>query len=97
MVHIDIPDFDGRIDPQVYSNWLATLEKYFDWYEMYDGRRVQFAIMKVVGQAQIWWSGVENQLRNTGHHIFNLGEMKQQLKRKYLPYNCQGNMTPLSV
>ena len=45
--HVDIPDVDGRIDPQVYSNWLATLKKYFDWYETSDGRIVRFAIMKV--------------------------------------------------
>ena len=72
-VCVDIPDFDERIDPQVYPNWLATLETYFDWYELSNGRIVRFAILKFVGQAQIWWSGVENQLQNTGQHIFTWG------------------------
>ena len=57
-VRVEVLDFDGRIDPQVLLD-LPTLERYFDWYDMSDERNVRFAVMKLIGQAQIWWTGVE--------------------------------------
>ena len=31
-VHVEILDFDGRIDPKVFLDWLASLDRYFDWH-----------------------------------------------------------------
>ncbi|KAF3975247.1 hypothetical protein CMV_001496 [Castanea mollissima] len=28
----EVLDFDGRIDPKVFLDWLASLERYFDWH-----------------------------------------------------------------
>lgn len=53
-VHIEVSDFARTIDLQAFLDWLAALERNFDWYDMLDETWVWFAIMKVVGQAQIW-------------------------------------------
>ena len=29
-------EFDGIMDPNVFSNWLVAIEEYFDWYKMID-------------------------------------------------------------
>ena len=44
-------NFDGRLDPQFYLNWVISLERYFKWYEMYQERQIRLAAMKLVGQA----------------------------------------------
>ena len=46
-VKVSAPKFDGRMDPNAFSNWLVVIEEYFDWYEMIDSERVRFAKMKL--------------------------------------------------
>ncbi|KAA8545287.1 hypothetical protein F0562_020071 [Nyssa sinensis] len=63
---MDVPDFEGKLDPTVFSDWLASSEEYVDWYDMTDGRRLRFAKMKIVGLAKVWWTGVEGDIRRLG-------------------------------
>ena len=53
---------------------------------MSEERRVSFAIMKFIEQAQIWWRDVEYDRRCARQPpIVGWDDMKQQLKQKYLP------------
>ena len=54
-VKVDVASFDGKIDATTFSDWLVAMENYFDWYEMFDVERVQFAKMKLVGPARKFW------------------------------------------
>ena len=77
---MEVPNFEGRVDPTVFSDWIASMEKYFDWYDMVDNRRVRFAKMKLVGLAKVWWSGVENNIWRIGQlPIGTWQEMKIKL------------------
>ena len=58
-IKVDVSNFDGRVDPQYYLDWVMSLERYLKWYEMSQERRVRFAAMKLVGQAGQYWSNVE--------------------------------------
>ena len=62
-VHVEVPYFAGTSDAHVFSDWLASLESYFEGYDMSDESRVSFAIMKFIGQAQIWWRDVKYDCR----------------------------------
>jgi hypothetical protein len=69
------------------------LERYFEWYDMSDERRVRFAIMKLIGHAQIWWTGVEYDRRCAGQTpIVRSDDMKQKLKQKYLPCDYEDEL-----
>lgn len=35
-VHIEVSDFARTIDLQAFLDWLAALERNFDWYDMLD-------------------------------------------------------------
>lgn len=60
---------------------------------MTEERRVRFVIMKLVGQAQVWWTGVENEMRDVGQPpIVYWEEMKLRLKQKYLAYDYQNKL-----
>ena len=39
-VRVEVPNFAGTIDPLVFSDWLASLESYFEGYDMSDESRV---------------------------------------------------------
>ena len=53
-VKVSAPEFDRRMDPNVFSDWLITIKKYFDWYEMIDSERVWFAKMKLTNSAKMY-------------------------------------------
>ncbi|KAI5667689.1 hypothetical protein M9H77_17542 [Catharanthus roseus] len=52
--------------------------------DMSDERKVRYTVMKLVGQAQIWWSGKEFDLQLAGNYSVTWEEMKLELKRKNL-------------
>ncbi|MQM18642.1 hypothetical protein Taro_051636 [Colocasia esculenta] len=85
-VQVDIPTFDGSLDPKIYLDWEAAMDRYFEWYEMTDGRRVRFAKMKLLGQAQTYWVNVESLLiQRYQDRIETWDDMKAKLREKYLP------------
>jgi hypothetical protein len=92
-IKMDVPDFEGKINPTVFADWLASIEEYFEWYDMADDRRVRFAKMKLVGLAKIWWMGIEGDIRRLGQPpISNWQEMKARLREKYMPPNYHAKL-----
>jgi len=53
---------DGSCDPSVFSDWLADMECYFDWYRFLDAARLLFAKRKLIGSANSYWTSVERLL-----------------------------------
>ena len=57
-VKVGAPKFDGRMDPNAFSDWLIAIEEYFDLYEMIDSERIRFAKMKLTNSAKMYWQNV---------------------------------------
>lgn len=51
-VKMDLPDFDGKLNPTIFADWLSAMEEYFDWYDLSDERKVRFAKMKLTTLAK---------------------------------------------
>jgi len=49
-VKIDVPNFDGRHDLQLFIDW-TLLDRYFTWYELIEFRKVKRTAMKLSDQA----------------------------------------------
>ena len=89
-IKVDVSNFDGRLDPQYYLDWVMSLEHYFKWYKMSQERRVCIAAMKQVGQAGQYWSNVERFIAlRRQEPVWILDKMKAKLSQKYLPINFQ--------
>ncbi|GFS36635.1 hypothetical protein Acr_00g0047100 [Actinidia rufa] len=74
-MRVDIPDFDERIDPQVYSNWLATLETYFDWtthlYLVVEEAAIEAQVLAIRLSRKhdtIEYMNIFEELKGQGHH-----------------------------
>ena len=46
--------FDGIIDPKDFSDWMAELNYYFDWYRYNEKSRIRFARMRLTGSVRIY-------------------------------------------
>ena len=51
-IKLEAPTFDGQLDPQVFLDWISDMDHYFNWYNMFNERRIRFAKIKIIGQAK---------------------------------------------
>ena len=56
---LEVTTFDDSLDPKRYMDWEVGLDQYFDWYQLPEGRRIQFDKMKLTGQARIYWRNLQ--------------------------------------
>ena len=82
----EVTVFDGSLDPKRYMDWEVGLEEYFKWFQLPEGRRIQFAQMKLAGQARIYWRNMQataERRRETA--VTTWAEMKSRLREKFVP------------
>ena len=57
---VDASSFDGHLDPKEYLDRKMGMDHFFEWYDMIESRKIQYAKMKLLGQASytgiIFWS-----------------------------------------
>lgn len=51
-VKMELPVFNGKLNPTIFADWLSAMEEYFDLYDLSDDRRVRFAKMKLTTLAK---------------------------------------------
>ena len=51
--------FDGILDPKIFSDWMANLDYYFDWYIFTEESRVRFDRMRLLESDRIYWTLLE--------------------------------------
>ena len=61
-INIDPPIFNSILDPKIFSDWVADLDYYFDWYRFIEEStqsRARFARMRLSGSVRIYWTSIE--------------------------------------
>ena len=43
------------------------MDHFFEWYDMIEGRKIQYAKMKLLGQAQLYWHNVQVLIEHDRH------------------------------
>nr|GEX29692.1 hypothetical protein [Tanacetum cinerariifolium] len=57
--NVDIPEFDGKIQPDEFLYWLHTVEKVFDFKEVSEDRKVKLVAIKLQKHAGLWWENLK--------------------------------------
>eukprot|EP00253_Pinus_taeda_P007008 PITA_07008 len=85
-----VPIYQGGLNPEELIDWINSMEKFFDYEETEDEKKVKFAVTKLKGHAALWWDGVQAERRRLGKQpIKNWSRMVGKLKGKFLPSNYQ--------
>jgi len=85
-----VPVYQGGLNPEELIDWINSMEKFFDYEEMEDEKKVKFVVTKLIGHAALWWDGVQAERRRLGKQpIKNWSRMVAKLKGKFLPSNYQ--------
>lgn len=51
-VKMELPVFNGKLNPTIFADWQSAMEEYFDLYDLSDDQRVRFAKMKLTTLAK---------------------------------------------
>ena len=54
-VKVEVSYFGGSLKPEELLDWIGELERFFDWDEVADPRRVKSAYTKLRDHAALWW------------------------------------------
>jgi len=82
---VDIPEFKGQLDPDLFLDWLRTVERVFDYNDIPDEKKVKLVALKLQQYASIWWANlVTKRTRKGKGKICTLAQMRDKLKAKFL-------------
>ncbi|GLU23899.1 hypothetical protein SLE2022_398740 [Rubroshorea leprosula] len=85
-IKIDIPDFEGRLQPDEFIDWLHTVERVFELKDIPDDKRVKLVAIKLKKHASIWWENLKRSREREGRNKIRTWEkMRRELTRKFLP------------
>jgi len=61
-----VPVYQGGLNPEELIDWINNMEKFFDYEETEDEKKVKFAVTKLKGHATLWWDGVQVERKRLG-------------------------------
>ena len=81
-----------------FSDWLVSIEEYFDWYEMIDSERIRFVKMKLTNSVKMYWQNVlQDMLRLGEAPITQWVGMKAKLQEKYIPPSYKSQLFSIMI
>ncbi|GJX74962.1 reverse transcriptase [Tanacetum coccineum] len=83
---VDILEFDGKIQPDEFLDWLYMVEKVFDFKEVSVDRKMKLVTIKLRKHAGLWWENLKMIRVHEGRKTIRTWEkMKRELKIRFLP------------
>jgi hypothetical protein len=72
---------------------ISSLDKYFDYEEIDDEKKVKHAVTRLKGHAALWWDELQADKRRKGKSkIKSWDRMVAKLKDKFIPKDYQLNL-----
>jgi len=54
----NLSNYDDILSIEALLDWISELEKYFEYEEINEDKRVRFVVTKLKGHAALWWDSV---------------------------------------
>jgi len=83
---LDVPKFEGRLDPDEFLAWLQAVERTFECKEVPEDEKVKLVALKLKSFASLWWTNLlAKRVRQGKKKIRTWDKMKSKLKVRFLP------------
>ena len=90
---MSIPKFTGREDADAYVEWAEQCDQIFVVHNLSNQRRVNLALVEFSGYALTWWNQIQENQLVLGHEYINTWEeMKQVMRRRFVPSSYQRDL-----
>jgi len=57
---IEALTFDGHHDPWIFDMWIRDMDRFFEWHNLSNNKKVRFAKTMRIGKAKSYWRDVED-------------------------------------
>ena len=85
-LRLDVPEFNGSLDPDVFLDWLRRIERFFVFREYDDRRSFKVAELKLTSYASLWYDGLQKKRRKDGKSkISTWSKLRRELKKRFVP------------
>jgi len=83
---VEIPEFEGRLDPDEFLEWLQTVESVFEYKDVPEDKKVKLVALKLRKHASLWWENLIKKRAKRGKaKIRSWEKMRTKLKDRFLP------------
>ncbi|XP_074278650.1 uncharacterized protein LOC141602245 [Silene latifolia] len=83
---LDIPDFNGDLDPEKFLDWIRKAERVFEYKQYDEHKQFKVAILKLTKYASLWYENLKKQRkRDKKSKIDTWEKLKKHLMRRFLP------------
>jgi hypothetical protein len=90
---MDIPMYEGNLDVEEIIDWIRALDKYFDYEDVEEDRKVKHAVTRLKGHATLWWDELQADRHCKGKKkIKSWDRMVAKMKAKFIPKDYQINL-----
>jgi hypothetical protein len=90
---MDIPVYEGNLDVEELLSWIRALDKYFNYDDVEEDRKVKHVVTRLKGHATLWWDELQADRRCKGKQkIKSWDRMVAKMKSKFIPKDYQITM-----
>jgi hypothetical protein len=90
---MDIPMYEGNLDVEELLDWFRALDRYFDYEDIEEEKKVKHAVTRLKGHATLWWDELQADRRCKGKQkIKSWDRMVAKMKAKFIPRDYQINL-----
>jgi hypothetical protein len=87
---MDIPVYEGNLDVEELLDWIRALDKYFDYEDVEEYKKVKHAVTRLKGHATLWWDELQaNRCCKGKPKIKRWDRMVANMKEKFIPKDYQ--------
>jgi hypothetical protein len=63
---IEVPMYEGNLDVEELLDWIQSMDKYFDYEDVDEEKRVRHVVTRLKGHATLWWDELQVERRSKG-------------------------------
>jgi hypothetical protein len=90
---IEVPMYEGNLDVEELMDWIRSIDKYFDYEDVDEEKKVIHVVTRIKGHATLWWDELQAERRRKGkQNINNWDRMVAKMKAKFMPKDYQINL-----
>jgi hypothetical protein len=56
---MDLPSFNGQLKIEGFQDWLAVVERFFDYMKIPKDKKVKLVAYRLLGGASAWWEPLQ--------------------------------------
>jgi hypothetical protein len=88
--NMEVSMYEGNLNVEELLDWISSLDKYFDYEEIDDEKKVKHVVTRLKGHTALWWDELQADRRRKGKSkIKSWDRMVAKLKDKFIPKDYQ--------